>query len=111
MNASTTDRSGRLTQVEYNRIVDATNEAEALLGQMQFAEALKILEGVVSQRPDFVRAWCMLGFIHSSEDRPGDAVSCFARAHYLCPLNAAILLDLAKAQRRSMLGEATLDLA
>lgn len=108
MNASITDRLGELTQVEFNRIVTATNQAESLLGQMQFGKARQILEGVVKQRSEYVRAWCMLGFIHSSEDRPGDAVSCFARAHYLCPLNAAILLDLAKAQKRSMLGEATL---
>jgi tetratricopeptide (TPR) repeat protein len=108
MNASNTDPPARLTMAEFNRIVAATNEADTLFGQRQFERARQILEGVVSQKPDYVRPWCMLGVIHSTENRPDEAVSCFAKAHYLCPLNAAILLDLAKAQKRSMLGEATL---
>ncbi len=108
MNFNQTDGRKLFSSADFNTVLAETNQANTLLEQGQFEKARQILENVVSQKNDFVRPWCMLGFIHASENRADQAVSCFAKAHFLCPLNAGILLDLAKAQKTNMMWEAAI---
>lgn len=87
-------------------------QLSALLAQNQDEKAIEILQRIIRDNPEEVKAYSLLGDLHYQHDRLKQAISAWEKVLEIDPFNETVRARLAKAQReyqahRGFIHEAT----